>query len=235
LCAHTRSTRPTVWNFGVGSFRSPLSLSTLGWTPARVTGGQGWRALSLRTECPFTRSTRLDQEGCGGRGNPASGLSLRPWLLGWACRLSRWAERAPPALSWRERWGACRVSLANRCRRCYGLWCLLRPGVCSNHARHVGLSRFALGDSLRRPFVEQAELGTEFFSGQGCRPVGFAFDGVLGGRVATECRWALGCAGRRGGSQRSTVLSGSRREVRSLPYRALGGPWNEVSFAVGHP
>jgi hypothetical protein len=51
---------------------------------------------------------------------------------------------------------------------------------------------FALGDSLRRPFVEQAELGKEFFSGQGCRPVGFPFDCVLGWRVATVCRWALG-------------------------------------------
>ena len=40
--------------------------------------------------------------------------------------------------------------------------------------------------------MEQAELGTEFFSGQGCRPVGFAFDGVLGWSVATVCRWALG-------------------------------------------
>ena len=51
---------------------------------------------------------------------------------------------------------------------------------------------FALRASFRRRFVEQAEFGRECFSGRACRPVGFAFDCVLGWRVATVCRWALG-------------------------------------------
>jgi hypothetical protein len=78
------------------------------------------------------------------------------------------------------------------------VWPLLRPVVfpTARDSLQPGASRepqpFARGDSFRRSLVEQAELGTEFFSGQGCRPVGFAFDCVLSWSVATVCRWALG-------------------------------------------
>jgi hypothetical protein len=76
---------------------------------------------------------------------------------------------------------------------------------------------FALGDSLRRPFMEQAELGTEFFSGQRCRPVGFAFDCVLGWSVATVCRWALGLYRAPGRISAISRLPAFRREVCARP------------------
>ena len=97
-------------------------------------------------------------------------LDLQAFALSRACAAGSPVARAPGRLP--------SLTSQSVCRRCYGVRCFLRPRLSPRPARHASLSRFALGDSFRRPFVVQAELGKEFFSGQGCRPVGFAFEGV---------------------------------------------------------
>jgi hypothetical protein len=82
--------------------------------------------------------------------------------------------------------------------------------------------RVALGDFVRRPFVEQAELGTEFFSSPACWPVGLAFGGVCwAGEQQPRTAGHWGCAVRLGRSQRSILLSVLRRAVRPLSQRCL--------------
>ena len=105
---------------------------------------------------------------------------------------------------------------------------LLRPGVLAP-ARDSSppdasrqSQRFARGDSVRRPLVEQAELGKEFFSGQGCWPVGLAFGGVCwAGEQPPRAAGHWGCVERRGGLQRSILLPVLRRAARPLSQRCL--------------
>jgi hypothetical protein len=140
-CAHTRVEAARRCEISVLEAFAPPYRSQLSDGRRRAgVGGQSGLVLSLRTERLFTLDSTRSGRLLGGRGDPASGLSLRPCagLNLQAFALSRSCAAGSPVTPASGRLPS--LTGQSVCRRCYGVRCLLRPGVSSNHAGHVGLS-----------------------------------------------------------------------------------------------